>query len=65
MVCLVVLGRHVERSEFLDIMFGDRPALSPPEIFYQRMLAGDPTEAAEKAEEFSKERSLSSTTKSP
>jgi hypothetical protein len=41
-------------------MFGDRPALSPPEIFYQRMLAGDPTEAAEKAEEFLKERPLSS-----
>jgi predicted PurR-regulated permease PerM len=59
-VCLVVLGRHVERLEFLDIMFGDRPPLSPPEIFYQRMLAGDPTEAAEKAEEFLKERSLSS-----
>ena len=38
----------------------DRPALSPPEIFYQRMLAGDPTEAAEKAEEFLKERSLAS-----
>ena len=59
-VCLVVLGRHVERLEFLDVMFGDRPALSPPEIFYQRMLAGDPTEAAEKAEEFLKERSLAS-----
>ena len=59
-VCLVVLGRHVERLEFLDVMFGDRPALSPPEIFYQRMLAGDPTEASEKAEEFLKERSLSS-----
>jgi predicted PurR-regulated permease PerM len=59
-VCLVVLGRHVERLEFLDVMFGDRPALSPPEIFYQRMLAGDPTEASEKAEEFLKERSLGS-----
>jgi predicted PurR-regulated permease PerM len=59
-VCLVVLGRHVERLEFLDVMFGDRPALSPPEIFYQRMLAGDPTEAAEKAEEVLKERSLAS-----
>jgi hypothetical protein len=55
-----VLGRHVERLEFLDVMFGDRPALSPPEIFYQRMLAGDPTEAAEKAEQFLKERSLAS-----
>jgi AI-2E family transporter len=59
-VCLVVLGRHVERLEFLDIMFGDRPALSPPEIFYQRMLASDPAEAAEKAEQFLKERSLAS-----
>ena len=59
-VCLVVLGRHVESLEFLDVMFGDRPPLSPPEIFYQRMLAGDPTEASEKAEEFLKERSLSS-----
>jgi predicted PurR-regulated permease PerM len=59
-VCLVVLGRHVERLAFLDIMFGNRPALSPPEIFYQRMLAGDPAEAAGKAEEFLKERSLAS-----
>jgi len=59
-VCLVVLGRHVERLAFLDVMFGDRPALSPAEIFYQRMLAGDPTEAAQKAEQFLKERSLSS-----
>jgi predicted PurR-regulated permease PerM len=58
-ICLVVLGRHVERLEFLDVMFGDRPALSPPEIFYQRMLAGDPAEAVDKAEEFLKEKSLS------
>ena len=59
-VCLVVSGRHVERLAFLDIMFGDRPALSPPEIFYQRMLAGDPTEAADKAEEYLKNKSLTS-----
>jgi hypothetical protein len=58
-ICLVVLGRHVERLEFLDVMLGDRPALSPPEIFYQRMLAGDPAEAVDKAEEFHKERPLS------
>jgi hypothetical protein len=58
-VCLVVLGRHVEQLEFLDVMLGDRPALSPPDIFYQRMLAGDPAEAADVAEEFLKERSLS------
>jgi predicted PurR-regulated permease PerM len=58
-VCLVVLGRHVERLKFFDILLGDRPALSPPEIFYQRMLADDPGEAVEKAEEFLKERTLS------
>jgi predicted PurR-regulated permease PerM len=59
-VCLVVLGRHAERFEFLDVMLGDRPALSPSELFYQRMLAGDPAEAVDKAEEFLKERPLSS-----
>jgi predicted PurR-regulated permease PerM len=59
-VCLVVLGRHVERFNFFDVMLGDRPALSPHELFYQRMLAGDPAEAVDKAEEFLKERSLSS-----
>jgi predicted PurR-regulated permease PerM len=58
-VCLVVLGRHTERLNFIDVLLGDRPALSPPQIFYQRMLAGDPTEAIEQAEEFLKARSLS------
>jgi predicted PurR-regulated permease PerM len=57
-VCLVVLGRHVERLRFLEIMFGDAPALSPPEIFFQRMLAGDPAEAADHAEHFLKKRPL-------
>ena len=59
-VCLVVLGRHVERFKFFDVMLGDRPALSPHELFYQRMLAGDPAEAVDNAEEFLKKRSLSS-----
>lgn len=58
-ICLVVLGRHVERLKFLDVMFGDRPALAAPEMFYQRMLAEDPAEAVDKAEEFLKERPLS------
>jgi hypothetical protein len=39
-------------------MFGNRPALSPPEIFYQRMLAEDPAEALDKAEEFLKQEPL-------
>lgn len=57
-ICLVVLGRHVENLKFLEVMFGDRPALSPPELFYQRMLAEDPAEALDNAEQFLKERSL-------
>ncbi len=57
-VCLVVLGRHVGNLGFLDVMLGDRPALSPPQLFYQRMLAGDPIEAVIKAREFLRERAL-------
>jgi hypothetical protein len=53
-----VLGRHVEQLRFLDILLGDRPVLAPHEMFYQRMLAGDPDEAAQKAREFLKERAL-------
>ncbi len=59
-LCLVVLGRHVERLEFLDILLGDRPALTPVESFYQRMLADDPDEALDQAELLLKERSLCS-----
>jgi len=59
-LCLVVLGRHVERLEFLDVILGDRPALTPVENFYQRVLAGDPDEALEQAELLLRERSLSS-----
>jgi len=59
-VCLVVLGRHVERLEFLDVLLGDRPALTPIENFYQRLLANDSDEALEHAEQLLKERSLSS-----
>ncbi len=49
-VCLVVLGRHVDSLEFLDVLLGDRPPLTPVENFYQRMLAGDPDEVREVAE---------------
>lgn len=59
-LCLVVIGRHVKRLEFLDIMLGDRPALTPVESFYQRILAGDADEAQDHAELLLKERSLSS-----
>lgn len=57
-VCLVVIGRHVERLAFLDVMLGDQPALAPAELFYQRMLAGDPSEAVEVAEIYVKEQRI-------
>jgi predicted PurR-regulated permease PerM len=57
-VCLVVLGRHVDRLKFLDVMFGDQPALSPAELVYQRVLARDPVEAAEQAQKYLKEKPL-------
>jgi predicted PurR-regulated permease PerM len=59
-LCLVVLGRHIDRLEFLDVILGDRPALTPVENFYQRTLAGDPDEAQEQAELLLKDRSLCS-----
>jgi predicted PurR-regulated permease PerM len=57
-MCLVVLGRHVERLKFLEVLLGDRPALSPSENAYQRMLAGDPIETTDQAQAFLKDRTL-------
>ncbi len=57
-VCLVVLGRHVDRLKFLDVMFGDEPALTPAELAYQRLLTRDPVEAAEQARTFLKQNPL-------
>ncbi|HEV2042798.1 MAG TPA: AI-2E family transporter [Casimicrobiaceae bacterium] len=57
-VCLAVLGRHVERLAFLDVIFGDAPPLTPVENFYQRMLAGDASEVVDQAERFLQTNSL-------
>lgn len=57
-LCLVILGRHVDRLQFLEVLFGDRPALTPDENFYQRILAGDPDEALTQAEVLLRENSL-------
>ncbi|XYD09750.1 AI-2E family transporter [Methylobacterium sp. NMS12] len=59
-VCLVVLGRYVEHLEFLDVLFGDRPALTPVQNFYQRILAGDSEEVLGHAELILQQCSLSS-----
>ena len=57
-VCLVVLGRYIRQLQFLDILLGNRPVLSPQESLYQRLLARDPEEATEQAEEFAREKSI-------
>ncbi|WP_426167119.1 AI-2E family transporter [Sandarakinorhabdus sp. DWP1-3-1] len=49
-LCLVVLGRHVASLEFFDVLLGDRPPLTPLEMFYQRILGSDPEEALDLAE---------------
>ena len=48
--CLVVLGRHVESLNFIELMLGDKPPLSPVQSFYQRILSSDPDEVAFQAE---------------
>ena len=58
-VCMVVLGRHVPQFEFLNILLGNEPVLSPSEQLYQRLLAGDPAEATEHAEEYLSEAQIS------
>ncbi|BDA85272.1 ABC transporter permease [Aureimonas sp. SA4125] len=57
-VCLVVLGEHVPQFSFLHVLLGSQPVLSPHEQIYQRLLAGDPYEATEKAEDYLEEHSL-------
>ncbi|MHC1547555.1 AI-2E family transporter [Phyllobacterium sp. K27] len=57
-VCLVVLGRHVPKFEFLDVLLGNEPVLLPPQQLYQRLLSGDPDEATEKAEEYLQSNSI-------
>jgi predicted PurR-regulated permease PerM len=58
-LCLLVLGRHVPRLEFIEVLLGDRPALTPAQSFYQRVLAGDSEEALEQADVILKDEPLS------
>ena len=57
-VCLVVLGRYVPQLEFLYVILGDEPVLSPEVQLYQRLLAMDQLEAHTVIELFLKDRSL-------
>jgi len=57
-VCLIVVGRYVPHLEFLGILFGDEPVLSPAQRFYQRMIAKDAEEAGELTEQLLKDKSV-------
>jgi len=57
-VCIAVIGRYVPQLAFLDILLGNDAPLKPEESFYQRLLAGDPAEAASLAEDFVRAHSL-------
>ena len=57
-MCLVVLGRHVEHLQFLDVLLGDKPPLTAEESLYIRLLGDDADQAAAEAESFIKENSL-------
>jgi hypothetical protein len=49
---LLVVGRNIEALQFLEVLLGSKPVLTPDHAFYQRMLANDPLEAAENAQSF-------------
>ena len=51
-VCLVVMGRYVPHMSFLHTLLSDEEVLSPDARFYQRLLAMDPEEATDIAEEY-------------
>lgn len=57
-VCIAVIGRYVPQLAFLDILLGNDAPLKPEESFYQRLLAGDPAEAASHAQDFIRASSL-------
>ncbi len=57
-LCLVVAGRHVPALAFFDILFGDAPALSLSQRFYQRCLSGDAVEILAEARNYLRRRTL-------
>ena len=57
-VCLVVLGRYVPQSHFLEILLGSEPVLVREEQLYQRLISGNIEEAVEIAENYVAETSV-------
>jgi predicted PurR-regulated permease PerM len=50
-VCLVVLGKHIPGLELIARLMSNAAVLTPDVAYYQRLLAGDQSEAADLIEE--------------
>ena len=57
-VCITVLGRYTPQLEFLNLLLGDEPVLTPSVIFYQRLLALDQQDALNVLENLGKDKPL-------
>jgi predicted PurR-regulated permease PerM len=57
-VCLILMGRYIPQLNFLEILLGDEPVLSPPAHYYQRLLALDDGEARDIADRYLKQNPI-------
>ncbi len=57
-VCVLVIGNHVPGMNFLSMLLGNAPALSPAAQFYERMLAMESEEISDLAAKHIAEHSL-------
>lgn len=55
-VCLVVLGEYVPGLQFVAVLLGDKPALPPATVLYQRLTARDHDEALRITLEFAEKK---------
>ena len=51
-VCMVVMGRHVPRLAFLNVLLSDEEALTPAEDCYHRLLTVGEQDEIELAEAY-------------
>lgn len=50
--CLLVLAHYIPALSFIRILIGSEPVLTPPERFYQRLVADDVDDALEVAQDY-------------
>jgi len=57
-LCLVVMGLHIPRLSFMNVLLGDEPSLAPGQRFYQRLVALDAGQAMKITEEYLRDHDL-------